>query len=343
MAASSAGARSQPVVVSSSNPSSSDSESEPSGDSSGPASSSSSAISAGAAVARPTTDLLAVAPDRVDLAVVGDRAERLGEPPDRRRVRCVPLVEHRVGHVKRRPEIWIQVGESGARHQALVDDRLSRCRRHGHLRNRAARLPRRVLESTPSHDQPPLERRIRRAGGPRHDRLRRGRPRRSRSRAQRPRLERHARQRNTGMPASAKTRSTRRRAKRPASRPRGRNTITTPGCSTACGPAINDSKDRDNGQRDSSPVARLTVRCERPPVGQCPQPGQRQRQHPRTRSTAGIRHEPDPARVVLEPRVVQRGPVVSSIALVGGVHIALAAPEDVERPPPGWDGGRVDG
>ena len=49
-----------------------------------------------AGVGGPSADLLAVAADRVDLAVVGDRAERLGEPPDRVRVGRVPLVEDRV-------------------------------------------------------------------------------------------------------------------------------------------------------------------------------------------------------------------------------------------------------
>ena len=49
-----------------------------------------------AAVAGPAADLLAVAADGVDLAVVRDRAERLGEAPDRVRVRRVALVEDRV-------------------------------------------------------------------------------------------------------------------------------------------------------------------------------------------------------------------------------------------------------
>ena len=54
-------------------------------------------------VGRPAADLLAVAADRVDLAVVGDRAERLGEPPDRMRVRRVALVEDRVADATAAP------------------------------------------------------------------------------------------------------------------------------------------------------------------------------------------------------------------------------------------------
>ena len=51
-------------------------------------------------VGRSAADLLAIAADRVDLAVVGDRAERLGEPPDRMRVRRVALVEDRVADAR---------------------------------------------------------------------------------------------------------------------------------------------------------------------------------------------------------------------------------------------------
>ena len=74
-------------------------------------------------VAGPPADLLAVAPDRVDLTVVGDRAERLGERPGRRRVRRIALVEERVGDLQRLAQVRVQVGEPITGDQALVHDR----------------------------------------------------------------------------------------------------------------------------------------------------------------------------------------------------------------------------
>ena len=111
IAASRAGVSSQPVVVSSSSASSSDSESEPSGESSGPAARSSRARSRLAPRSRgPAADLLAVAAHGVDLAVVGDRAERLREAPDGMGVGRVALVEDRVADRQRRPQVGIEVG-----------------------------------------------------------------------------------------------------------------------------------------------------------------------------------------------------------------------------------------
>ena len=76
----------------------------------------------GAAVPRPAPDLLPVAADRVDLAVVRDRAERLGETPHGRRVRGVPLVEHGIRQIDVCAEIRVQVGEARPGDEAFVDD-----------------------------------------------------------------------------------------------------------------------------------------------------------------------------------------------------------------------------
>ena len=148
IAASSAGVSSQPVVVSSSSASSSESESEPSGERSGPAASSSSATAFAPRSPRPAADLLAIAADRVDLAVVGDRAERLGEPPDRVRVRRVALVEDRVAERQRGAQVREELRQPGAGDQALVDDGPARRRRDGQARpeRRHRRLADRGLE-----------------------------------------------------------------------------------------------------------------------------------------------------------------------------------------------------
>ena len=107
-------------------------------------------------VAGPAPDLLAVAADGVDLAVVGDRAERLGEAPGRLGVRRVALVEQRVAERDRRGEVRVEGREAAAGDEALVDDGPARHRRD----RRGRRGPRpgpRDLEPTPGEDEAPVE------------------------------------------------------------------------------------------------------------------------------------------------------------------------------------------
>ena len=74
-----------------------------------------------------------VSRNRVDLAVVREHAERLGESPVRHRVGRVALVEDRqaalAGLVV---QVQVEVGEPSARHQALVHERAARARRDVH-------------------------------------------------------------------------------------------------------------------------------------------------------------------------------------------------------------------
>ncbi len=144
-----------------------------------------------AGIGGPAAHLLAVAADRVDLAVVGDRAERLGEPPDRVRVRRVALMEDRVVEAQRGPQVRVEVRQSPAGHQTLVDDRPTRCRRDRQLGDHSARRPCCSLDPAPGETEPALEGVVGGwagvARGPvrsRHDRLGEGRPGRSRRRAQ---------------------------------------------------------------------------------------------------------------------------------------------------------------
>ena len=152
-------------------------------------------------------DLLAIAADRVDLAVVRDRAERLGEPPDRPRVRRVALVEDRVGDGQRRPQVRVEVGQPAADDQALVDDGPRRRRRHGDLGERATGSTGGRLEPSPRDDEPPLEGVV--GEGPRVRSERDGRatiactnagPRRRRGRTQRIRVAGHRTPRDDRQP-----------------------------------------------------------------------------------------------------------------------------------------------
>jgi hypothetical protein len=127
---------------------------------------------AGTSIPRPATNLLAVPTDRVDLAVVRDRAERLRQPPDRRGVRGVALVEDRVGHVDRLPEVRIELGEPRAGDQALVDDRPTGRRRDRHVGDRTSGRTGRALQAASRDDQPAFVPRIGDARRSRHDRLR---------------------------------------------------------------------------------------------------------------------------------------------------------------------------
>ena len=61
---------------------------------------------------------------------MGDRPERLGEPPGRLGVRRVALVEQRIADADAgRREVRVQVGEAGAGDETLVDERPARRRR----------------------------------------------------------------------------------------------------------------------------------------------------------------------------------------------------------------------
>ena len=144
----------------------------------------------GAAVPRPTPDLLPVAADRVDLAVVRDRAERLGETPHGRRVRGVPLVEHGIRHIDVRAEIRVQVGEARPGDEALVDDGQRGHRGDRQSGDRATGGPRRRLDAPSGDDEAPLERPIARCIRPSDDRLGDHRPGGRRGRPERRRIER---------------------------------------------------------------------------------------------------------------------------------------------------------
>jgi hypothetical protein len=73
-------------------------------------------------------------------------------------------------------------------------------------------------------------------------------------------------------------------------------------------------------------------------VGERRETRQGEWQHPVTVPPAGIGHEPDAARIVLEPGVVQRrswAPALRrGILSIWAVHLASAPPEAMERPPP---------
>ncbi len=74
---------------------------------------------------------VSVPPQGIDLAVVGEYAERLDERPTRRRVRRVALVEDRERRlVVRGLEVGKEAGELGAREQRLVYERAARERAH---------------------------------------------------------------------------------------------------------------------------------------------------------------------------------------------------------------------
>src|SRR5207249_3772929 len=74
---------------------------------------------------------VSVPPQGIDLAVVGEHAERLDERPTRRRVRRVALVEDRERRrVVRGLEVGKEAGELGAGEQRLVYERAARERAH---------------------------------------------------------------------------------------------------------------------------------------------------------------------------------------------------------------------
>ena len=282
-------------------------------------------------VARPAADLLAIAADRVDLAVVGDRAERLGEPPDRVGVRRVALVEDRVRDATRRPQVRVEVGQAATDDEALVDDRPRRSGRDGDARPwrppaaRAAVSRRRRATTSRRSKASSLSGRARRRPGarrPRHDRLGERRPGRrprtlqaqtrstgtSRQRSDRqPRLGERRLHERPGPPLDGPAAWQEQRHDRPVGR-RGRV-------------AREQLEERAvERQRHAGAVARLAVGPERAAVAQRGQPGKGKRQDPVARPAARVRDEPDAARVVLEPRVVQRSGGSALAGCAGRVH-----------------------
>ncbi len=108
-------------------------------------------------VCRPATDLLAVPADGVDLAVMGDRPERLGQAPDRVRVGRVSLVEERIAQRQRRTKVGVEIRQASADDQALVHDRPGRGGRDGQRPDRASGGSCCRLETPPGDDQALLE------------------------------------------------------------------------------------------------------------------------------------------------------------------------------------------
>ena len=270
------------------------------------------AIPVAAGSAGPAADLLAVAADRVDLAVVGDRAERLGEPPDRLRVRRVALVEERVadgaagaaGPGTARPGGRRRRGpcrRSSAHEADGTDSSASRppaARAAVSSRRRATTSRRSKASSVIGRGSSVAARRAR------DDRLGERRPRRG-GRAP-------ERVGSTGTVAPADDRQAGRREGRLDERPRaalggrGRAAGTatrSPGRAAAASPAE---------ERQDGPVERQRPRPRRRSIRRRPRtrrdgpaPPGRPSASGRTRSEAppaGIRDEPDAARVVLEAR-----------------------------------------
>ena len=303
-------------------------------------------------VARPAADLLAIAADRVDLAVVRDRAERLGEPPDRMRVRRVALVEDRVAERERRPQVRVEVGQPAA-------DARGPCRRSsaptrtGPTARRA--VPPAARAAVSSRRRATTSRRskassVERAGvaGPRvrasHDGLGEGRPRRGGRGPERRDVDRHRSPR--GRPAGPP----RRRSTRRASRARARRSGHAAGTATRSpgrrgrGVAGDQLEERPiERERDAGAVARLAVGPERPAMTQRAETGQRQRQDAIARPAAGVRDEPDAAGVVLVARVVQRAAGAAGTEALDRVH-GWSPEKGTDRPPSrGVDGGRSRG
>ena len=260
-------------------------------------------------IGRPTTDVLAVAADGVDLAVVSESAEWLGEAPDRVGVRRVALVEHdEVDRVRRR-KVRVEAGEAVTGDEALVDDEACRCRRDREVAQAARTRAR--LRPTTGRGEAKLEpiRRPRRR--PEDHGLRDRWHRRGGLASESGRVGRDvapARHRQTlGGEGIADDPAAARRAGRAGQEGDDDADPTSP--PEARGEEVDDG--RVKRQRYAGPVARLAVGSERASVSEGGQASERQRQDPLPRHASGVGHEPDAAGVVLERRVEQVGPSIA--------------------------------
>ncbi len=267
------------------------------------------------AVGRAPPDLLPVATDRVDLAVVGDEPERLGESPDRSRVRRVALVEE--GVARRQAgraglEVGEEPGKAPSRDEALVDDRVPR--RRGDRQVGDPPFPRSALDATTGPEDAEIHVGV---GGPAgspgvirpHDGLDEGRPRRRGLPPECGWIARH------GPPSSdGKALGLERRL----------HQVSGPclGCSTGREEQLEDRRSvarSDRGIRadpgpegrleregDAGAIGRLTVGGERAAVAERGKAGQGEGEDPGRGSTAGIGDEADATGIVLVARVVER-------------------------------------
>ena len=257
------------------------------------------------AVVASAADGFAVAADGVDLAVVGEEAERLGERPRGCGVGRVPLVEHRERHVQRLEEVRLERAEARPRDEALVDERPRRRRRDREAIE--APGPRHALGSTPRADERQLEPAGRPAGGSGDECLLDRRPRGTRLGAQGGGVRRD------GAPARdlQAFEPERLRQDGPACDPSrsgpGQEGRHHPEPVAGGAGRIEEEADRrSEREQDARPVARFTVRREGATVTEGREAGQREREHPPGGPSTGIRDEPDAARVVLEGGVVER-------------------------------------
>ena len=256
-------------------------------------------------VGGPPADLLAVGPDRVDLAVVGDRPERLGEPPVGPGVRGVALVEDRVTDDRPGGQVGIQLGQPLAGHQALVDDRAARRRRHRERGQVRPGGPGGGLHPAPGEHQPKLEARIGQAGRPLDERL-------DEARSAGPGLPPEGgrvgwdgppRRRRQALFCQCRLDDPTRPG-RTGSGPRQEQPDDSGPATETRGERVEQA--RLERQEDAGAVARCAVGGERPAMTERAQPGQGERQDPVARPSAGVRDEPDAARVVLVATVVER-------------------------------------
>jgi hypothetical protein len=175
----------------------------------------------------------------------------------------------------------------------------------------------RLLQPPSSDHQPTLERAIARAVRPRHDRLGHDGTRGRRGGAEGRRLEWHgppAGHRQAAVSEDPLDEVAPRALRATATRQEGHHDPRP-----LPGVRAHDQVGQGPRHRQGHPgaITRLAIGAEGAPMREGGQPGERQGQHSVARSATGVRDEPHPARVVLEPRVVERRPGVASVA---GVH-----------------------
>jgi hypothetical protein len=292
-------------------------------------------------VVGPAADLLAIAPDRVDLAVVGDRAEWLREPPRRLRVRRVALVEERVREADWPSEVRVQLGKAATGDEALVNDRATRCRR-----DRQVVEPRGAscgLEASAGDDEATFEIgvRDRTTGGvdrPVDDNVPDVRAGGSRRGPERARIHRHASPRNDAQPLARERLGDDRPGSRRSTAPARQEGNDDSGPLSARAGNNGFQEGRLQWKRDTRPIARLTIGPERAAMAERRQAAQRKGQHPLEVAATGVRDEPDPARIVFELRVVERSVRRASVLR----HARLRGGEATARER-GDPGGRIGG
>ena len=269
--------------------------------------------SRGVGVTGTAANLNPVAADSIDLAVVGDDPERLGESPGRVSIRCVALMEGGKCHAPAGREVWVERRQLVTRDEALVDDRPTRARRNREVGNAVAGGA--AVDPATGQEQAALEGPVRdrpptRGDRTGHEHLEERGPRRARRGPEDRWIGRDDTSPGGHQPNFSEGCLHERHCSGAAHPWARQEQLEDPGTRSDARPAA-QSRGQMHDQRcverqgDPGAIGRCTVGPERAAMAQGRQPREGEREHAIPRAPARVGNESDTTRIVLGGRIVE--------------------------------------